>query len=105
MTIVFHRAANIALFTTILALAACTTSRPLPDELVTVEGVVTVRGNEPFAAYVLETDENNRYVLQVDGERMPDTPASLRVTGRLYRGSWDGRPFAFIEVHDLEPAP
>lgn len=86
-----------------LLASACATNRTPPADVVTVEGVVTVRGNEPFAAYVLETEDRNFYVLDFEEATPPDTPAGLRVTGRLYRGEWDGRPYARIEVHAFEP--
>lgn len=76
-------------------------------DTITVEGDVTARGNEPFSAYVLETDERNFYVLELPDELADDfaTPARIRVTGRLYRGEWEGRPFAHIDVARYEPLP
>lgn len=62
--------------------------------------MVAVRGNEPFAAYVLETSDRNTYVL-VFPEAV-ETPARLQVTGRLYLGEWMGQSYAHIEVHSHE---
>ena len=81
-------------------LVSCTTDRAPEADTITVEGMVTVRGNEPFAAYVLETSDRNTYVL-VFPEAV-ETPARLRVTGRLYLGEWDGQSYAHIEVHAYE---
>jgi len=69
-----------------------------------IEGVVTVRGNVPFNAPILETEGHNFYVL-VLAERQKAalvTPGRYRVAGRLYLGNWNGRPFAHIAVSELE---
>ncbi|MEX0747944.1 MAG: hypothetical protein WD275_08100 [Rhodothermales bacterium] len=68
--------------------------------------MVTVRGNEPFTEYVLETDANTLYVLKfrTDREEGFSTPARVSVSGRLYRELWDGRPFAHIDVEAWEEA-
>ena len=76
---------------------------PPPDEPITVEGRVAVRGNEPFAAYVLRTDDRNAYVLTFEsGADRPQTPAHLRVTGTLYLDDWNGRPYAHLRVQAWE---
>ena len=62
--------------------------------------MVSVRGNEPFAGYVLETADGDAYLL-VFPEAV-ETPARLRVTGRLYLAEWMGRSQAHIEVHAYE---
>lgn len=76
-------------------------------ETVTVEGEVTAQGQEPFAEYVLETEEGHFYVVDFDGQAGADfsTPARLRVTGRLSTTMWDGSPFPHIEVAEWERAP
>ncbi len=81
-------------------LASCATDRVPEADTITVEGMVAVRGNEPFTAYVLETSDRNTYVL-VFPEAV-ETPARLRVTGRLYLGEWEGQSYAHIEVHGYE---
>ena len=81
-------------------LVSCATDRVSETDTITVEGMVTVRGNEPFAAYVLETSDRNTYVL-VFPEAM-ENPARLQVTGRLYLGEWMGESYAHIEVHSYE---
>jgi hypothetical protein len=83
-----------------VCLVSCGTDRVPDADIITVEGMVTVRGNEPFAAYVLETSDRNTYVL-VFPEAV-ENPARLRVTGRLYLGEWDGQSYAHIEVHAYE---
>ena len=86
-------------------LVSCTTDRVSDTDIITVEGMVTVRGNEPFAAYVLETSDRNTYVLtfpEVAETPAPETPARLQVTGRLYLGEWEGQSYAHIEVHAYE---
>ncbi len=81
-------------------LVSCATDRALDSDTITVEGMVTVRGNEPFAAYVLETSDRNTYVL-IFPEAV-ETPARLQVTGRLYLGEWMGQSYTHIEVHSHE---
>ncbi len=83
-----------------MGLASCAANREPAADIITVEGVVAVRGNEPFAEYILETSDGNAYLL-VFPEAV-ETPARLRVTGRLYPGEWMGRSHAHIEVHAYE---
>ena len=85
----------------ILLLAACAAPPPPSPAPLTVEGQVTVRGNMPFAAYLLQTDARNSYVLRFpDDAPRPTTPSRLRVTGTLYQDSWNGRPYAHLRVSD-----
>ncbi len=77
---------------------------PVGSDVITAEGIVTVRGNVPFTAVVLETDDHNWYILEMT-QSMRDgfmTPARLKVNGRLYLDDWRGRPFAHLEVHEFE---
>ena len=76
---------------------------PAPSEALTVEGVASVRGNEPFTRLILTTEHRNSYVLRFSsaerrGEMQREAPASFRVTGRLYRDSWQGREWAHLDV-------
>ena len=94
-----------ALFVVVLSVAAGCASTPPPVETITVEGTATMRGAEPFAAYVLETDGDNLYVLVFPDDlregfraRMP-----VRVSGELYRGLWSGVHYAHIRVTAWEP--
>lgn len=84
-------------------IAGCSTPRSV-DERITVSGEVTARGNEPFSRYVLETNQQMLYVLDIPPEQIEgfSTPAHIRVKGRLYRDDWNGIPFAHIEVEEWE---
>ncbi len=69
----------------------------------TVEGIASVRGNEPFTRIMLTTDERNSYVLAFSSEEQRSelqrqAPARFRVSGRLYADSWQGRTWAHLEV-------
>lgn len=90
--------------TLLVAAGGCITSRPAADDTVTVEGVVTVRGNEPFTAYMLETAEGNLYILELQESFPADlvTPTRLSVSGRMAEGEWSGAPssYAHIEVDE-----
>lgn len=72
-------------------------------EILSLEGLVTVRGNVPFNAAILETDARNFYVLKLTTEQqsMLITPARYRVIGRLYLDDWNGKPFAHLEVREI----
>lgn len=86
-------------------LAACTSTAPRPTaETITVEGQVSMRGNEPFAAYMLETANQNLYVLTFDEgqEQTFSTAQRYRVTGTLSSDLWNGRPFAHLRVLNVE---
>lgn len=74
------------------------------SERITVEGMITVRGNVPFAEVVLETDNHNVYVLEMSDEQRTAlmTPAKAVVNGRVFLGEWNGRPFAHLEVLSWE---
>ena len=86
-------------------LAGCAGTEPPPESPITVEGRTSVRGNEPFAEYVLQTDSRNTYVLAFeDGADAPPNPARLRVTGTLYLADWNGRPYAHLRVQSWERA-
>jgi len=86
----------------VLTLAGCATQR-VADSRITVEGEVTYRGAEPFAAAWLETDMRTYYVLVLDdAERSAlTTPARYRVAGRVYRDSWNGLPMAHLQVETM----
>lgn len=85
-----------------MSLAGCASDRPLEEagDIITVVGTVTVRGNTPFEAMILETEDHNLYVLELDSGRRRAlmTPARLTVRGRLYLADWNGAPFAHLEV-------
>ncbi|MBO6574906.1 MAG: hypothetical protein JJ896_05815 [Rhodothermales bacterium] len=68
-----------------------------------VEGTVTVRGNEPFTAVILETPEGNWYKLELTTEQRSGmvNPSVQRVRGTVSLGDWNGRPFAVLTVGSL----
>lgn len=87
-------------------LGGCGMSR-LPEAVsgnrIEVEGVVSVRGNEPFTALMVTTDQRNSYVLSFfdDAQRgaiQRETPGRFRLTGDVYVGVWYGRSFAHLAV-------
>ena len=95
--------AILALFVAGSALFGC--SVPAEKmEILSLEGLITVRGNVPFNAAILETDGRNYYVLKLTPEQESRlmTPERYRVTGRLYLDEWNGRSFAHLEVRELK---
>jgi hypothetical protein len=86
------------------AVAGCAGTRPeAADRHLVVEGLASVRGNEPFTRIVLTTDERNSYVLRfatddARGELQRLAPGRFRVEGRLKADSWQGRTWAHIVV-------
>jgi hypothetical protein len=84
----------------LLGTEGCDGNRSASSETVTIEGVATARGNEPFSAYVLEAEDGSMYILNIPDSIRTDfyTPSRLTVTGRLYEDEWNGSPFAHIEV-------
>ena len=92
-------------FSLLILAAACAASRNDEADLLTVEGWISVQGHEPFTKLVLRTDQRNEYVLNeevlAEEERIElpsDEPAHLRVTGKLYKDDWNGRPYAHLRV-------
>lgn len=88
----------------------CTSSAPATSttdaDTITVEGTITLRGNEPFTAYMLETEDRNSYVLNLEDlpeeEQSMTTPLTARVTGTLYADAWGDRTYAHLRVASLE---
>lgn len=87
----------------LLLLASCRTAAPPVAGNLTIEGEVTIRGNEPFAEPFLETDDGALYVLTFDGEppRLA-TPRRYRLAGTLYLDDWQGQPYAHFRVKTIE---
>jgi hypothetical protein len=86
-----------------LSIDGCASSGAAWEDTVEVEGVVSVRGNEPFTELVLQTSDRNYYVLEFDNpderSRMQQaTPATFSVRGPVYRGVWGSRAFAHLRV-------
>ncbi len=82
------------------------TNQLTSDDVITVEGQVTVRGNTPFTAIMLETDQRNLYVL-VMGEAQrqalqPTLPGRFRITGAVYADDWNGRAYAHLRPIVME---
>lgn len=75
-------------------------------DVITVEGQLSVRGNTPFTAVLLETDQRNLYVLALDdADRRalePGLPARYRITGVLYANTWNGHPYAHLKPTTME---
>jgi len=94
--------AILALFAAGSAFSGCSVP-PEKMEILSLEGLITVRGNVPFNAPILETDSRNFYVLKLTTEqqRMLITPERYRVIGRLYLDDWNGKPFAHLEVSEI----
>ena len=73
-------------------------------QLIEVEGEVWKRGHEPFAEYILTSDQQNHYVLRWEepADEGMATPARVRVEGTVYLGEWNGEPFTFLRVSLME---
>lgn len=86
-----------------LLLAAGCAGTAAVEPPVSVEGEVTVRGAEPFTGVWLETEMATYYVLVLDADDRAAlvTPATYRVTGRVYRADWNGRPMAHLAVSSI----
>ncbi len=76
------------------------------QEFITVEGRVSVRGNEPFSGVVLQTDQSNYYVLALDAAQraamVPTLPARYRISGLLYGAEWNGQLYAHLRPSLIE---
>ncbi|MEM1095373.1 MAG: hypothetical protein AAGJ10_12295 [Bacteroidota bacterium] len=86
-------------------LAACTSTAPHSTaDTVTVEGQVSMRGNEPFTAYMLETANQNLYVLTFpEGQEQSFTTAArYRLTGTVSADLWNGQRLAHLRVLEAE---
>ena len=91
------------LFLALLSLGACATTTNRAQVIV-VEGEVWTRGNAPFTKYVLTTDQQNHYVLNLESlpEQALETPVRLRLEGVVYVDQWNGEPFAYLRVSDMD---
>lgn len=89
---------------TLLAQTGCSSSRTADVSIQEVEGMVSVRGNEPFTAVMLQTKEDNWYILDLTPEqrRALVNPSVQRVTGTVYLGDWNGNPFTHLRVAEIE---
>lgn len=91
----------------VLFLTGCAGSSSTTDAPITVAGIASVRGNEPFTAVVLETEQRNVYVLTLDDDERSrlqrEAPLHVRVTGTVYKDTWGGRPLAHLRVQTWAP--
>ncbi len=73
--------------------------------MIVVEGMLSMRGHEPFTTLVLETPQRNTYVLNLDDMQQEaleyGTPMRARVSGILYQDEWNGRPYAHLRVTSI----
>ncbi|MBT8400052.1 MAG: hypothetical protein KJO98_06225 [Rhodothermia bacterium] len=91
-------------------LMACTTTRNAEvaaDSEIVIEGMVSVRGNEPFTGIVLVTGDRNSYVLSLESEEAASSmrrqaPARFRVSGVPYKDLWQGTHRAHLQVTSWE---
>jgi hypothetical protein len=82
---------------------ACAGPQTVAEAPITVEGVVTVRGNEPFTGLWLDTDARTHYVLVLDPAERAGlaNPARYRVSGHVYRDDWNGMSMAHLDVFEM----
>ncbi|NNE70679.1 MAG: hypothetical protein HKN29_10005 [Rhodothermales bacterium] len=87
-----------------LTQTGCSSSRTAEVSLQEVEGMVTVRGNEPFTVVMLQTKEDNWYILDLTPEQRTGlvNPSVQRARGTVYLGDWNGNPFAHFRVAEIE---
>ena len=82
------------------------TNQLTSDDVITVEGQVSVRGNTPFTALMLETAQRNLYVLVMSEAKrkalQPTLPGRFRITGAVYADDWNGRPYAHLRPIVME---
>lgn len=90
----------------IILLAGCSASSQMATPTLTLEGAVSLRGNTPFTALMLETDQRNQYVLEMTEAQREAleqaSPAYVRMTGTVYKDSWNGMPWAHLRVESWE---
>lgn len=88
----------------LLIQTGCSSSRTAEMDLAEVQGTVTVRGNEPFTAVMLQTMEDNWYILDLTPEQRSGlvNPSVQRVRGQIFLGDWNGRPFTHLKVVEIE---
>ncbi len=98
----FHRLAIAFALVFCCLTAGCRTTQSAQD-IITVSGEIWTRGQAPFTALVLTTDQNNHYVLINKTAIQLKNPSTARITGRLYAADWNGQRFAHIDVIDVEP--
>jgi len=97
-------AASLALILTASLALGCGASERVADaDVITVEGRITARGNTPFQAHMIETDDRNIYVLAYpdDADHAYTRSHRYRVVGELYKSDWNGVAMAHLRVRDM----
>lgn len=98
----FYRLPLILVLSTFSFIAGCRTTQPAQD-VITVSGEIWTRGNAPFTALVLTTDQDNHYILVNNTTTQLKHPSTARITGRVYAADWNGQPFAHLDIIEVEP--
>jgi len=102
----FARTIPSTLIIAILFMSGCASGRAVSegDDMIIVEGRVTLYGNVPFERAALVTDDGNWYVLELTDEQRSAlaTPSIQRIRGRVYLDDWNNRPFAHLHVLEME---
>ena len=93
-----------AMLFVVLLVTGCAHTEYRPEPM-TVQGTISVYGNEPFTAVILQTPSRNHYILTMSPEMRSRliTPTVRKVTGHLYLDQWNGRDFAHLDVIRIEP--
>lgn len=98
--------AILGLLAVLLGMGPCQSSshqgNATPVDTLTVEGHAAMRGHEPFAQPVLQTDQDSLYVLALSEVQLDSLqgalPGRLRVRGTAYRDEWYGKSTAHLRV-------
>lgn len=101
---------SMGLLSIMFVAAGCATGPPRTPNAIVVEGMVSVRGNEPFTALVLETSVRTYYVLTFsdthESAQVQDiAPGTFRVSGIVYADEWNARSYAHLRVHAWQAIP
>ena len=101
-----HGIAPVLILLAVVLLSASCASTPYRVQPMVAQGTITVRGNVPFTAVILQTTSRNHYILTLSPEMRARliTPIIRKVTGYLYLDQWNGRDFAHLDVISIEPA-
>ncbi|MBX6320170.1 hypothetical protein [Pigmentiphaga sp.] len=82
-------------------LSACAPSHPKPGDVIVVEGRVTLKGNEPFAVAVLETEQGHWDLLGLTRSQILEVQSrTVAVIGTVVRAPGDGSP-AQLQVNTI----
>jgi|GEM_PF-1888886 len=71
------------------------------DSTTTVEGYLQWFGTDHFPQLAIVTEDHGRLFLEMERERREclwrERKSRIRMTGRIYEGSWLGRPHLYIK--------